>query len=257
MIAASIVIADIDPDLAAKTISRSLDGMPSALKQYAPSGVYPEGATYWDYGTSFSVMTSSMLESAFGTDFGIATYPAFLESANFRLLCTAPSGWYFNYADCGDRTGASGDITLAWFAQKTGNSLYLEKEKFLKPVEGSPKLSRLAGPGLVWLSQFQEKGGTTLPQNWFGDGPNPLVIFRGEKDTKSYYFGGKGGRGNLSHGNMDAGSFIFELNAVRWAVDPGVQDYNELEQAGLTFGACARIASAGRFLPKAIWDMAP
>jgi hypothetical protein len=31
---------------------------------------------------------------------------------------------------------------------------------------------------------------------------------------------------------MDAGSFIFELDGVRWVVDPGNQDYNTLEQAG-------------------------
>ncbi len=240
MIAAAIAIAEKDPALAAKTISRSLEGMPGALRQYAPSGVYPEGATYWDYGTSFSVTTSSLLQSAFGTDFGLAEYPSFLESANFKLLSEAPSGWYFNFADCGDRAGNSGDIVLAWFAMKTGNPLYLEKEKFLKPVEGRPRLSRLAGPGLVWLSQFTEKAGSTLPLVWFGDGSNPLAIFRGgEKDPKGYYFGGKGGQGTLSHGNLDAGSFVFELNGVRWAIDPGNQDYNALEQAGFNlWGSC-------------------
>jgi hypothetical protein len=31
---------------------------------------------------------------------------------------------------------------------------------------------------------------------------------------------------------MDAGSFIFELNGVRWSIDPGNQGYNTLEQAG-------------------------
>jgi len=233
MIAAAIAIAEKDPELAVKTISRSLDGMPGALKQYAPDGVYPEGATYWDYGTSFSVTTSSMLESAFGTDFGIADYPAFLKSADFRLLCVAPSGWYFNFADCGDRTGNSGDIVLAWFAKQTGNPTYFEKEKFLQSPESMGKLSRLAGPGLVWLSQFVPKIQTTLPLTWKGDGTNPIVIFRGGKDDPSnYYFGGKGGRANLSHGNMDAGSFVFELNGVRWVLDPGVQDYNALEQAG-------------------------
>jgi len=233
MIAAAIAIAEKDPELAARTISRSLDGMPNALKQYAPDGVYPEGATYWSYGTSFSVTTSSILRSAFGTDFGLAEYPSFVESANFRLLNVAPSGWYFNFADCGDRTGSEGDITLAWFAMETGNPLYLEKDKFLKPVEGSPRLSRLAGPGLVWLSQFREKAGSSLPTEWFGDGSNPLIIFRGgEKDPKGYYFGGKGGQGTLSHGNLDAGSFVFELNGVRWIIDPGNQDYNTLEQAG-------------------------
>lgn len=237
MIAAAIVIADQDPELAAKTISRSLEGMPSALKQYAPSGVYPEGATYWDYGTSFSCITSSMLESAFGTDFGLAQYPSFLESANFRMLSVAPSGAFFNFADCGDREGGNGDIVLAWFAKHTGNSLYLQKERFLKPVTSNVNLSRLAGAGLVWLSQFQQNQSTTLPLVWKGDGSNPLVIFRDEDNN--FYFGGKGGRGNLSHGNMDAGSFVFELNGVRWAVDPGVQDYNALEQAGFDlWGQC-------------------
>ena len=36
----------------------------------------------------------------------------------------------------------------------------------------------------------------------------------------------------MNHGNMDAGTFVFELNGVRWVVDPGTQSYNELEQAG-------------------------
>ena len=240
MIAAAIAVSEKDPDLAARTISRSLDGMPEALKQYAPAGVYPEGATYWDYGTSFSVFTSSMLESAFGTDFGIANYPSFLESANFRMLTVAPSGEYFNFADCGDSEGPNGDIVLAWFAQKTGNPLYLQKERFLKPAEPMEGLSRLAGPGLVWLSQFNLKDETILPLVWKGDGSNPLVIFRGgNDDPRKYYFGGKGGRANLSHGNMDAGSFVFELDGVRWAVDPGVQDYNTLEQAGFDlWGQC-------------------
>lgn len=240
MIAAAIVTADINPELAAKTISRSLDGMPSALKQYAPDGVYPEGATYWSYGTSFSVTTSSMLTSAFGTDFGIAQYPAFLESANFRLLSVAPSGWYFNFADCGDKPGKDGDLTLAWFAKETGNEIYLEKKKFLQSPESMGKLFRLAGPGLVWLSQFEPKTDTKLPLEWKGDGPNPVVFFRGGKqDPKNYYFGGKGGSASLSHGNMDAGSFVFELDGVRWVVDPGTQSYNEVEQAGFDlWGMC-------------------
>jgi hypothetical protein len=38
---------------------------------------------------------------------------------------------------------------------------------------------------------------------------------------------------------MDAGSFIFELNGVRWVVDPGNQPYDELERAGFDlWGRC-------------------
>lgn len=130
MIAASIAIAEKDPELAAKTISRALDGLPHALAEYMPDGVYPEGSTYWSYGTSFSVTTAAILESAFGTDFGHFKYPGFKESAVFRVLSNAPSGMYYNYADCGDRRSNQGDIILAWFAAKTGNKVFYEKDLF-------------------------------------------------------------------------------------------------------------------------------
>lgn len=240
MIAASIAIAEKDPELAAKTISRALEGMPHALEEYGPDGVYPEGSTYWGYGTSFSVLTASMLESAFGTDFGLAEYPAFMESADFRLLSNAPSGWYYNFADCGDKRSETGDITLAWFAAKTGNEIYFEKERFLMAPESMGNLSRYAGAGLVWLSQFEDESEGSLPLAWKGDGDNPVVFFRGgEDDPHQYYFGGKGGRATNSHGNMDAGSFIFELDGVRWVIDPGNQSYHELEKTGFNlWGSC-------------------
>ncbi|MEX2513279.1 MAG: heparinase II/III family protein [Cyclobacteriaceae bacterium] len=240
MIAAAIMIADRDPELAAKTISRSLEGMPHALAEYGPDGVYPEGSTYWGYGTSFSVLTSALLETAFGTDFGIEDYPAFKESAQFRVLSIAPSGWYYNYADCGDQHNPYGDITLAWFGTKTGNPLYVESENFLKPADEMGKLHRIAGAGLVWLAQYEPETKEELPLAWKGDGSNPIVIIRDDSDgPDAYYFGGKGGKATISHGNMDAGSFIWELNGVRWVIDPGNQSYNELEITGFNlWGNC-------------------
>lgn len=240
MIAASIAIAEKDPELAAKTIHRALDGLPHSLVEYMPDGVYPEGSTYWSYGTSFSVATAAMLESAFGTDFGHLKYPGFVESATFRVLTNTPSGWYYNFADCGDKRSEQGDITLAWFASKTGNASFFEKERFLMPAEEMGKLSRLAGSALVWLAQYEEKGEEKIPTAWKGEGSNPIVVFTGgENDPHNYYFGGKGGRGMVNHGNMDGGSFIFELNGVRWSIDPGNQGYNELEKTGFDlWGRC-------------------
>ncbi len=233
MIAASIAIAEKDPELAAKTIYRALDGLPHSLVEYGPDGVYPEGSTYWCYGTSFSIMTIAMLESAFGTDFGMGDYPAFKESAVFRSLANAPSGWFFNYSDCWDKRSNNGDVTLAWFAAKSGNKSFFEKDRFLKPVEEMRKLRRLDGAGLVWLAQFEEKDNMKMPTAWKGEGPNPIVIFKSdESDPHHFYFAGKGGKGSNDHGNMDAGTFVFELNDVRWVVDPGNQSYHQLEKTG-------------------------
>jgi hypothetical protein len=239
MIAASIAIAEKDPELAAKTIHRALDGMIHSLIEYSPDGVYPEGSTYWNYGTSFSVVTSAMLESAFSTDFGIADYPAFKKSAVFRVLMNTPSGWYYNFADCGDKRSEGGDVTLAWFAAKTGNKAFFEKERFLTPAASLGELSRISGAALVWMSQYEEKSEVKIPTAWKGEGDNPIVVFTGGENNPGYYFGGKGGRATISHGNMDAGSFIFELDGVRWSIDPGNQSYTQIEMAGFDlWGNC-------------------
>ena len=152
----------------------------------------------------------------------------------------APSGMYYNFADCGDRRSENGDIVLAWFAAKSGNRGFFEKERFLRPAEDMGKLSRLAGISMVWISQFEASGNEKLPTAWKGDGDNPVVVFTGgEDDPYNYYFGGKGGRGMVNHGNMDGGSFIFELNGVRWVIDPGNQSYHELEKTGFDlWGRC-------------------
>lgn len=251
LVAASIAVAELAPELAAKTIHRAIDGMANVLDEYGPDGVYPEGATYWNYGTSFSVVTAAMFESAFSTDFGMLNYPAFKESAIFRVLSNAPSGMMYNFADCGDNRSNNGDLTLAWFASKTGNKTFYEKDLFLKSPEEMGKLSRLAGVSLVWMAQYEEKVAETAPLAWKGDGANPVVFFTGgDHDPNKYYFGGKGGQGTVNHGNMDGGSFIFELNGVRWSIDPGNQGYGPLERAGFNLWSSCQDCDRWKLLTK-------
>ena len=233
MIAGSIAIAEVNSELAAKTIKRSLSGIPHALDEYKPDGVYPEGSTYWGYGTAFSVVTNAMLESSFGTDFGLGNYPGFKDSAVFRLLMNAPSNWYYNYADCGDKRTDNPDVTLAWFASKSGDELLFERNRFMQSPEKIGRLRRLNGAGLVWVAQYEKQKESELPASWKGEGANPIAVFTGgSNDPYSYYLGCKGGSGTVNHGNMDAGSFIFEINGERWVTDPGNQAYHQLEKTG-------------------------
>ena len=240
MIAASIAVTELNPELAAKTLYRSIDGMNNALHEYAPDGAYPEGPIYWGYGTQFSVVTAAIFESAFGTDFGLSKFPGFMESAVYAMLTVSPANKLYSYADCNEEAEGYGTFTLSWFAAKTGNKTFLDEKYFLTSSEETTNFSRLAGAGLVWTAQFSEKVSTPLPSAWKGGGANPVVIFTGgEKNPNGFYFGGKGGRGTVNHGNMDGGSFIFELNGVRWSIDPGNQSYGLLERAGFDlWGRC-------------------
>jgi len=229
MVAASLAVADVAPELAARTIARALDKLPNSLNEYGPDGIYPEGPTYWGYGTSYAVVASNTLTTALGSDFGISAIRGFMESANFNLYVTAPSGYFFNFADSGDKKDGADSVLRAWFAAKTGDGLYFDKEFFANPENAG----RFAGAGMAWLVQYSQRKKNELPLNWHGNGPNPVAVFRGTIDDPGKYFlAVKGGKANLSHGNMDAGSFVFELDGVRWAIDPGNQSYYPLNKIG-------------------------
>ena len=230
MIAASIAIAEDDPKLAANTIKRALNGIPHVLNEdYVPDGVCPEGMMYWGYATSYAVLTLSILETSFGSDFGYRSYPGFMDSATYRLAGgSAPSGWYYNYADCSDTPHFDGDVILAWFATQTGKSMFYEKAKFLTPAKDI-RMSYLTGAALAWMCRYEEKSNERPPTSWVGKGRTSVAIFT-SAETNGYYFAAKGGCGAVSHGHMDAGSFIFELHGVRWSIDPGAQSYMIGEQ---------------------------
>ena len=236
MIAAALATADVDPELAAKTISRALEKLPNSLAEYAPDGVYPEGPTYWGYGTSYSVIAADVLTTALGTDFGISESPGFMKSPDYVLQTTAPSGMLFNFADCGDASPGRFSVLMSWFAAKTGDGLYLDRDFFRNPQNPG----RLAGIGLVWLSMFNQQKESRLAKTWYGDGKNPVAVFRGAKpDAEGFYLGVKGGKANLSHGNMDAGTFVFDLYGIRWVIDPGNQSYYPLNKIGFNLaGHC-------------------
>jgi rhamnogalacturonyl hydrolase YesR len=233
---AAIAIADKNPALAAQVISRAVEKTPNALKSYAPDGAYPEGSHYWHYGTSYTLLTISAFESAFGTDFGMSKSPGFIESARFIKMLASPSGLYFNYFDA-DSVGDNGlenQELLSWFASKTDNGIYYNPDQLKLTLDTASTSginpSKLNGAALTWLIKAKRSNIEPLPLSWKGDGLNPLIIFRSARnDASEFFLGAKGGRANLSHGNMDAGSFVFDLNGVRWSVDLGMQDYTSLE----------------------------
>ena len=232
---AALVIADQYPKLAATIIHRAVKDLPLELEEYSPDGAYPEGPSYWGYGTSFNIAANSFFESALGTDFNLSKAPGFIKSATYRMESVAPSGKSFNYSDASSGgLGLSTRGDLAWFAQKTGNGMYLNKKKYLALIHEAVKHKKappmFAPLQLIWLSEFKRKKSTKLPVYWKGEGYNPIAIFRAKSNEHTgFYLGVKGGSASVNHGNMDVGSFIFELNGVRWSIDPGTHNYHDLE----------------------------
>lgn len=217
--------------------------VPFALASYAPDGAYPEGFNYWGYGTSFQVMMIAALESAMGTDFGLCDSPGFMETPSFVRLMTAPSGKCFNFSDASSYVPCN--PAMFWFASRTGRmeDLWLERQ-YLENLPGNfmDEASRCFSelrllPTLLIYASGMDMSDITPPAEAGKSfhGQTPLYIYRGGWERPDdAYLGIKGGSAITTHAHMDAGSFVYEYDGVRWSVDLGPQDYHYLETSGIS-----------------------
>lgn len=234
LVMGALALEEHEPDLAVRVIARALDGLPYAMKSYQPDGVYPEGPSYWEYGTTYNLLCIAALESAFSTDFGLVDFPGFRETGAFPLYMTGPTGNHFTFSDCGSRSRCF--PAVYWFAHRLDDPglFFLDHPWLEKTVRGEvSSQSRFLPLVLLWWD-----GRTPVvprqPLHWKGEGKNPVAVHRSSwTDPNAVFLAIKAGTPSANHGHMDIGSFIMEADGVRWAVDIMGRGYGDLEARGL------------------------
>jgi hypothetical protein len=216
------------PELSVQMINRAISSVDLPMEAYAPDGAYPEGYGYWEYGTSFNVMLISVLETAYGKDFGLSAKPGFLKTPGYLENMTGARGKAFNYSDSGE--GQDFNPAMFWFANKLNDPslLWTQKEQL---ATRAVSRNRLLPAALIWSKGIQSAK-ITPPKttSWVGGGLNPVAMMRTAwGDPNAIFVGLKAGSPAVNHAHMDAGSFVMEADGVRWGIDLGAQDYESLE----------------------------
>jgi hypothetical protein len=228
----ALAVFEDQPDQSIQFINRAAASIILPMKDCMPDGVYPEGYSYWCYGTSFNVMYISALERILGKIFDYSDKTGFFKSAGFLENMTGPTGDCFNYSDSGER----GDLhpAMFWFANRLNDPSLLWSEK--KYLESELRANdRLLPAIMIWGAGLKiDKIVAPEKTMWVGMGKNPVALMRTSwSDPDAIYVAMKGGSPKLNHAHMDVGSFIMEAQGVRWAMDFGSQDYNSLETKGV------------------------
>lgn len=231
----ALAIAEHEPELAERTLTRALESIPKAMEPYGPDGGYPEGFGYWEYGTTFNVLFLSALEKALGTDYRLSQTPGFLKTADFRQNIVGPLGLVHNWGDSGDKNGVS--PALFWFAQKKNDpSLLWLQKKVIAEQPGRDLVKDRTLPALLIWGAGTNLDNAKPPQEkfWMGQGPSPVAMMRSSwADPNAIFVGFKAGSASVNHAHMDAGSFVLDALGERWAMDFGPQNYNSLEERGI------------------------
>jgi Heparinase II/III-like protein len=228
----ALAVYEDQPALSVQIINRAAVSINLPMDDCMPDGAYPEGYSYWGYGTTFNVMFISALEKVFGKTFDFSGKTGFFKTAGFLENMTGPSGSCFNFSDSGER----GEIhpAMFWFASRLNDPSLLWSEK--KYLIGEHRANdRLLPAIMIWSAGLKiDKIAAPSKTMWVGTGKNPVSLMRTSwSDPNAIYVAMKGGSPDVNHAHMDAGSFIMEADGVRWAMDFGSQDYNSLESKGV------------------------
>ena len=230
----ALAVAEDEPALAQKMLAQVRAYNPNGMKPYAPDGVYPEGPSYWGYGTTYQVILLATLESALGTDWNLSQSPGFLASADYPMEVTGPTGRVYNYSD--GREAAGIEPALFWFARKLKKPdiLHFQHDRLALYLANNTSVSWVLPLLVIWASDWEDQTPPKRSLALFKEGINPLVVFRSSwTDPAALFLALKGGAASANHGHMDAGSFVFEADGVRWAKELDLQEYHSLESKGI------------------------
>jgi len=226
------------PELALQLIARAKTKMRIPEAQYDPDGVYPEGTSYWEYGTSFNVLFVDAYQKAY-PDSTLETSEGFKKTGEFFLHAHGPTG-SFNFSD--SRHNEALSAAMFWFASKANDPslIYNQLPLLYKVINGDYNIDieddsdRFYAFLLIWLAELQSiSNDQPAVTTWSGSGVNPVSFQRSGWDKEAIYIGNKAGSPEVSHGHMDVGSFVMDAEGVRWAIDLGMNNYNDLESVGV------------------------
>lgn len=231
MVCSALAIYEHCPELAQEVIDDAVKTNRPAIEGiYGPDGAYPEGATYWGFGTIYQVLMLTAMENAIGYDFGLSKAPGFLETGTFQIFTTGTSGKAFNFAD--NVLGGNYNYPLWYFVAKKQNPSMLFKERELLK---SANYRNGGHKGLITLSirnamDIKPCESVVPFQNFYSaQGKTPIMMCRTGWDKDDLYLGIKGGQDGYLHGHQDCGSFVYDAYGIRWAMDYVRQNYDIIE----------------------------
>ena len=226
MVLGALAIEEHYPDLAMHIIGEAVRYIPNCLKHFAPDGVCYEGPAYWGYTNMYLSLLLKALNDNFGGDFGLSEMVGEDKSVLYYMHSTSPSGKIFNFANSGSTAPAAEPIYFYFsraFNQPEVATFY--RDVLSKTVhEGN--YFRFYFLSIPWYDTASSTA-DVLPKLKVYEGINDIVVFNGNRNIpNSLYLIAKTGDPDMAHQQLDIGTFIVEMNGIRWTDDLGTDNYN-------------------------------
>lgn len=212
---AALAIMNEQPYKAAQMVVQSVSEIPKSLLEYYPDGAFPEGMSYWEYMTSNLFEFTAAMDSTLGSSYKLCDFKGVSQTGYFLVYMQGPTKKIrFKYGD--DKSHQIGSAALFYMAKKFENPDFAEYQ--FKFMDENKSYSTFAP---YWCDDdtFKASGmyGRLQKDRTF-DGFTPVSMLRSAwNDPNALYAAIKGGYPQISHADMDTGTFTVAALGEEWS----------------------------------------
>ena len=194
------------------------------MNEYIPDGSYPEGPGYWSYATNNIFKMAAALDSAAGDNYGYMDTWGFDTTCYYALHAETAHGQasrpyqLWNYHD-GDYGGQ--DTTMFNYVSRYYGDKGLAEIRSVQIANGK----QASIYDLLFYQTVDPNAKVNIPLDYHMESIDGAVS-RASWEMGALYAGIIGGANNASHGDIDSGTFIYQIDGCRWFYDFGSENYN-------------------------------
>lgn len=212
LIVAALAVADSQPSLARDVLARARRSLMNYMGAVAEDGASVEGG-YGDYALTYLVNAFASLDSASGTDLGLAPGQGLQLIGQWRLHLGGLSTRIFNYGNNGEFNVQQPG--LLWLANTYDRPEMAICQKELLKSNGPHALN------LLWWNPASDMGMLTSSPSSAQFPSVDLAILRRSWDVNALGAAIKGGNNLWNHNHLDLGTFVLDASGERWAIELG------------------------------------
>jgi hypothetical protein len=190
------------------------------LDLYAPDGSYIEGPGYWNYGTNNFFRMCAALDSAAGSNYGLMDCWGMDTTCYYACHTEDNNSMYFPYHD---GSVASQDTSYFFYVADFYNDATLYAVRYNQihsGVKNGNILDMIYYPDASDMSSAGD-----IQYDYYAEGID-LFATRSSWEKDALFVSMIGGKNKVSHGQMDAGDFVYHNGGYIWIYDLGTENYN-------------------------------
>lgn len=228
LISSALAFAEHNPDVCFDLIEKSLRATEYAMFGLVPDGAWIEGVDYWEVTVGNICRYMSYMETSLGTNYNLWKAQGFRTSARAKAAEESFHG-SVAHSDSQQNNGSVSSYAYPWFAKNLGqNDLAALRQLYLKGVYAHYGLvaPTVTGLDILYYTKADMEDAKKFPKVQVFKGLESFSVHENYGDPTTFYFFSQAGQAFHYHGHNDCGSFAFEMDDVRWAMDLGKDSYD-------------------------------